>query len=73
MTNKTRLFFVVDSKTENEEIFETLEEANDWFEKLAREFSPRLYIGIVKNAHKEKGRWNYEDLADTFEVVKTLR
>lgn len=74
--NATRLFFVVDSVPANEEIFETLEEADKFYNAKveAKEDSPRIRICIVKNAYREdNGGWNYDDQADTFETVKTIQ
>ena len=68
----TRVFFVVDSQEDNEEIFETFGEAEQQYNKLGDK--PRLYVALVKNAYKEpeSGIWNYEDMADTFEIIKVL-
>ena len=73
---ETRLFFVVDSPRLNEEIFDTLEKANHYYDNLVLKGnqSPRLRICMVRHAYYEedlKG-WNYDDLSDTFETVKTL-
>lgn len=73
----TRIFFIVDSLEDNEDIFETLEEAkryinlNFFDNKTAK---PRLYIAYVKNCFYEKNTksWNYNDYADTFEFIKQL-
>lgn len=60
--NETRLFFVVDSKVDNEEIFPTLQMAEWWFNNFEsthedeaeteEDKQPRLYIAIVNNAMK---------------------
>ena len=78
--NKTRVFFVVDSIEDNEEIFETKEEAVNWLNGIAKKNKPRIYIAIVKNAYKEHdyiGKkelgWNYDDRSDTFEIIKLLK
>jgi len=77
----TRLFFVVDSFTDNEEIFPTLEQAEEHFYTLLEGSGRRIRIAIVKNAYIEtysqsslglEENWNYNDLTDTFEVIKTL-
>jgi hypothetical protein len=69
----TRVFFVTDGKTTNEEIFETLEEAQQYMlDAIDSEDSPRVYIAMVKNAYKEDGKWNYEDFSDTFRIVKVI-
>lgn len=72
--SKTRLFFVVDSIEDNEEIFATLEKAKKFMKALSNKDKPRLYIAIVKNYFFDKANksWNYEDLSDTFEIVKQL-
>jgi len=73
MENKTQVFFVVDSLESNEEIFETLEEAQAHFlSVLGTEENKRIYIAKVRNAYKENGVWNYEDRSDTFEIIKVL-
>jgi hypothetical protein len=74
MDGKTRLFFVVDSKEDNEEIFDTYEDACDLYNKIKYSNHPRMYIAKVKNAFREKkpSGWNYDDLSDTFEIVQFL-
>ncbi len=72
MTNDTRVFFVVDSIEDNEELFETLEEARAFFTILAKKDHPRIRICIVRNAYRDNGTWTYEDLSDTFEDVQDL-
>lgn len=74
MDDGTRLFFVVDSLESNEEIFETLEEAEMYVKNELDEGSGRrLRICLVNNAYKEEnGSWNYEDFSNTFETVKEL-
>lgn len=69
---QTRVFFVVDSTEDNEEIYETLEEAQKWFGMIAIGRKPRLRIAIVRNAYLERGKWNYSDFADTFETVSDI-
>lgn len=74
MEDGTRLFFVTDSHEDNEEIFETLEEAEFY---IKNEMDPgtgrRLRICLVNNAYRqEDGSWNYDDLSNTFETVKEL-
>ena len=75
MKQETRLFFVVDSREDNEEIFATLEEAEKFYEVSNEENKPRLYIAIVKHAYYENDikAWNYEDLSNTFEIIKMLK
>lgn len=69
--NKTRLFYVVDSIDDNEELYTTEEDALDAYKKIYNdtpENKPRLYIAEVRNAYYEKDikAWNYEDCSDTF-------
>lgn len=70
----TRLFFVTDSHEDNEEIFETLEDAEMHIKNEMDEGSGRrLRICLVNNAYREAdGSWNYDDLSNTFETVKEL-
>jgi len=79
--SKTRLFFVVDSEYDNEELYTTLEEAEKEYSKLLTEDNnckARLRICLVKNAYRQSGSqpgnnyWNYDDYSDTFETVKTI-
>lgn len=70
--DKTRLFFVVDSKKDNREIFETYEDASDFYNTIEYNSHPRMFIAKVKNAFKEDGEWNYEDKADTFTEVTNI-
>lgn len=73
MKNETRVFFVVDSIEDNEELFETLESAKEYLDTLSPKDKPRVRVCIVRHAHKEpEGSWNYTDLSDTFEEIKTL-
>ena len=78
MNKKTRVFFVVDSTDEeskyrNNELFESLEDAED-YTVLRRIDKPRLRVAIVRNSYKDSDcrGWNYNDLSDTFEFIKTL-
>lgn len=68
----TRLFFVVDSLEENEELYETLELAREAKNKLPREAEPRISICFVKNSYREGDNWNYNDQANTFERIKEI-
>jgi len=77
--NETRLFFVTTSSEDNEEIFETLQEARKHFETIKNSKNASIQIALVKNAYKEKdlkntfnGGWNYEDFSDTFEFIKEI-
>jgi hypothetical protein len=80
--DNTRVFFVTDSLDNNEEIFETLEEAEEFLDTIPekRELDDigqsnerRLRICLVRHAYKEaNGGWNYDDCVDTFETIKAL-
>lgn len=74
MSDGTRLFFVTDSHEDNEELFETLEDAEMYIQNEMDEGTGRrLRICLVNNAYQEEdGRWNYEDFSNTFETVKEL-
>ncbi len=66
----TRLFWVTDSKEDNEEIFESLEDAEEYIEATKFRGSPRIKICVVEHAYKEDNdEWNYVDLANTFRVI----
>ncbi len=70
---KTRLFYVIDSATSNEELFATLEEAIQYHNIFSKEDKPRMYIAEVRNSFQEDdGEWNYSDLSDTFTIIKML-
>lgn len=69
---QTRAFYVVDSDEENPELFETLEQAQEY---IATSELKNLEIAIcqVRHAYQEdNGEWSYEDLSDTFQIVKYL-
>ena len=78
----TRLFFVVDSLEDNEEIFETFGEAKRWYSALRKGAKPRIRVCFVKNAYIKEFRegeemtkgnkWNYDDYSDTFETILTV-
>ena len=71
----TKLFFVVDFKGENEEIFETLEEAKKYRKShYSTTRKPSLLrVAMVKNYFQEPtGEWNYEDHSDTFDFLMEL-
>ena len=72
--DETRLFFVTDSAEDNEELFETLEGAQEHKLHGMNSFTnARIRICIVRNAYKEdSGEWNYEDYSNTFETVKEI-
>ena len=61
----TRVFFVVDRVEDNEEIFETLQEAEEWRDKLKKEHRPRIFIAMVRNSFQDTERgWNYDDYSN---------
>jgi hypothetical protein len=82
MDKKTRVFFVVSSEESNDEIFETLEDAQAYrVSVVGTERGSLLRVALVRNAYQEEDtstdngladRWNYEDEADTFQFIKTL-
>jgi RNA polymerase subunit RPABC4/transcription elongation factor Spt4 len=72
---KTRVFFVISSEESNEEIFETLEEAEAYrISVIGTERGSMLRVALVRNAYFEEDiqKWNYEDLSDTFTFIKIL-
>lgn len=69
----TRLFFVTHSAEDNEELFETLEDAREYIEATKFEGTPKISICIVRNSYKEDtGEWNYEDYWDTFQHLRDI-
>lgn len=76
MDDLTRVFYVVDSTEDNEEIFETLEGAQaHMLSAMSEPQTARLYVAKVRNAYRDPtndDQWAYEDLSDTFEIVQTL-
>lgn len=71
----TRVFFVVDGAHTNEELFETLEAAQEHEDSLQAggEENTRIRVCIVRNAYRESdGGWNYDDQSNTFEEIKTI-
>ena len=72
MKNTPKLFYVVDPKIRNREIFETLEEAED-FAKLLRE-PYQIHIADVRNWYFEEDlkMFKYEDKVDTFTIRVTI-
>ena len=67
--SNTRLFWVVDSPEDNEEIFATREEADKYASETYDKKTPyRIYIAEVNNYYYDEqlNGWNYDDLADTF-------
>lgn len=69
----TRVFFIVDSLKDAKELYETLEEAEKHFSLINKVLLPKIYIGLVKNAYKENGKWNYDDRNDTFTKLKIIK
>jgi hypothetical protein len=70
MDENTRVFFVVDSREANEEIYETLEKARAHYSSLDTGKGRRIYVAIVRNAFQElDGEWNYEDSSNTFSKI----
>lgn len=62
MDDETRVFYVVDSIEDNEEVFETYEQAAKWFNSLSPVRTEdeagetnhrRIYVGFVNHAYKE--------------------
>lgn len=69
-----RVFFVVGAPEVNNELFETLEEATNEYNRLQElDHDATLGVYIVNNAYIEESWWTYEDKSDTFELVKELR
>lgn len=69
---KTKLFFVVSSDEMNEEIFETLEEAQAYkISVIGTDKKSSLKVALVKNAYFEKDikKWSYEDRTDIFNFI----
>lgn len=82
MDNYTRVFFVVDSIEENEELFETLEDAQNYAVQMPQADKARVYIALVRNAYKDEDpstddglskEWNYDDRSDTFKIIKIIK
>lgn len=72
--DQVRVFFVTDSSIDNEELHETLEQAQNF--EVQDEKTKRIRVCLVRNAYRELplGKsWNYNDLSDTFETIKTLK
>lgn len=71
--DESRLFFVTTSSQDNEELFETLEDAEKYIERTEFEDTPEIWICIVRHAFKEdNGGWNYDDVSDTFTYIKQM-
>jgi len=66
-----KLFYVVDPQEKNREIFETLEEAEEFAKSIKEPF--KISIADVRNYYLENnGKWNYEDKIDTFKIRSTI-
>lgn len=68
-TNTARLFWVVDSPEDNQEIFQTRAEADAYAQTTYSKQEPyRIYIAEVKNYYwdEQANGWNYDDVHDTF-------
>lgn len=71
--NDTRVFFVTDSKEDNEELHETLEQAQAYFlSSMSSGTGRRIRVCLVRNAYQENGGWNYDDHPNTFFTIKVL-
>lgn len=73
----TRLFYVVESRESNPEIFAVREDAMSNAKDWKRQGDTRVTVTIseVRNAYIEKYSddcWNYDDRADTFRTIKKL-
>lgn len=64
------LFYVVDSPTDNEELFTTRVAAETYADTLTRS---RIRICEVYNAYNDGDGWNYDDYSNTFHPVITLQ
>ena len=74
MKEETRLFFVVSSEESNCEIFDTLEEAEEFYNYLIteKEHDCWIKVAITRNAYIEDCGWNYEDFSDTFNFIYNI-
>ena len=71
--NDTRVFFVTDSTEDNEELHETLEQAQAYtLSAMSEPQTARIRICMVLHAFPEGRRWNYDDQDNTFVTVKTI-
>ena len=71
-----RLFYVVESPASEKELFETREQASAYATREFEELDDKPYtitISEVRHTYQESnGRWNYDDLADTFTSIITV-
>lgn len=72
----TRVFFVTESKKDNKEIHETLEEAMDHLDKMEDHKTADITIELCHTAYREPINklfvWNYEDTAHAFDFVRLV-
>ena len=70
----TKLFYVVDSKNHEKEIFETKEKAIEAYNTLSYDDRPRLAVYEVKNYYYSEDiqAWNYKDLSNTFKFISFI-
>ena len=69
----TRVFFVTDSPEDNEELFDTIEDAEEYIHATKFRGKPRVRICVVKHAYiDDNGEWNYDDEMDTFKTIKDV-
>lgn len=70
----TRVFWVTDSTEDNEELFECLEDADEYIKATKFKATPRIKVCIVKHAYKgDDGEWTYDDQIDTFYTVSIYK
>ena len=69
----TRVFFVTDSLENNEELHETLEQAQAHLSfAMSSNTHRRIRVCLVRHAYKENEGWNYDDHQDTFTEIKLM-
>lgn len=70
-----RLFWVVDGRVGNEELFTCLQDAEEFRDTIKDEDEPRIRICVVRHAYYDKQLegWNYDDQADTFTTILSDR
>ena len=69
-----KLFYVVDSKNHEKEIFEMQNQAIEAYNKIEYNDHPRLAIYEVQNYYYSDDiqAWNYEDRSDTFNFIRFI-
>lgn len=76
MNEDTRLFFVVDSEKDNEELYETLGGARKALKELSEGWNenniPRIRVCFVENAYRDGEGWNYDDHSNTFKDITKI-